>query len=542
MKKFSAGCLLLVCCFGSFGALAQASDSRIYTYRAINGDTLIKLANRFLIRKNDWQVLQKNNTIAEPNRIPVGTAIRIPVALMRTELVPVTIDSSRGRVESSAGQVAPGGTLKEGDQLKTGDDGFVTIKLADGSTLTVQSKSAVKLEVMRQLVNTGGIPDSVVRLESGRLETNVAKQRGPGARYEIRTPTSNMGVRGTAFRAGADESGKKAQSEVLEGLVAVASGSGAGRALDLPAGFGSIVEAGKAPSPPIELLPPPDLSVLPASFLSADLSFGFPAVAGGKRYRAQVAADRAFTNLIAESSTDMPTAGFRNLPDGALFFRARAIDPQGIEGKDAIHAFTIKARPFAPVLESPARGAKLSNGRVTLSWKPVADARNYRVQLAGDTEFKQLVEEKTIDSVSMTASGTLKSGNYVWRIASLDTAGKAGPWSEAQAFVIAAEAPVLKPKRGQKTIVLELDSGGGRQYQVQVSRNARFTNLVSDQVVATPELNLSGLSQNVYFVRIRLATVGADGVAAGIGEWSETGTLEVYANDWWLSTHHVPAR
>lgn len=541
MNKFSAGLLFPLIFAFPAGATVDADTTRMYTYSAVNGDTLIKLANRFLIRKNDWQVLQKHNSIALPNRIPVGTKIRIPVALMRTEPAPVVIESVKGRVESSAGTAAAGTRLKEGDQIKTGEDGFVTIKLADGSTVTVQSKSAVRLEVMRQLVNTGGVGDSVVRLDAGRLETNVARQRGPASRYEIRTPTSNMGVRGTAFRVGADDTGKKAQSEVVEGLVAVASGAASARPLDLPAGYGSFVEAGKPPSPPIELLPAPNLSALPPAYVSADLSFSFPAIAGANGYRAQVALDRGFTNLVAEASSNTPVAAFRDLPDGPLFFRARAIDPQGLEGKDAVHAFGIMARPFAPVLELPGKNARLNSGKVTLSWKPTRDAKSYRVQLAKDSEFKQILEDKSLDGVTMVASAALASGSYAWRVASRDASGKIGPWSDAITFAIAAEAPVLKPKRGQKTIVLELDNGGNRQYQVQVSRNDRFTNLVSDQVVATPELKLNGLSPNVYYVRIRVATLSDKGIAESAGEWSETGMLEVYPNDWWLSSYHVPA-
>ncbi len=541
MKTFSAGLLFSLLFVFPAAAAVDADASLMYTYSAVNGDTLIKLANRFLIRKNEWQVLQKHNSIAQPDRIPVGTKIRIPVALMRTELAPVTIESARGRVESSAGTTTAGTKLKEGDQIKTGDDGFVTIKLADGSTVTVQSKSAVRLEVMRQLVNTGGVADSVVRLDAGRLETNVAKQRSPASRYEIRTPTSNMGVRGTAFRVGADDSGKKAQSEVVEGLVAVASGTGSAKPLDLPAGYGSFVEAGKPPSPPIELLPAPNLSALPTAYVSADLSFSFPSVTGANGYRAQVALDRGFTNLVAESSSSTPVAAFKDLPDGPLFFRARAIDPQGLEGKDAIHSFGIIARPFAPALESPAKNAKLASGKVTLSWKAVREAKSYRVQLAKDADFKQILDDKSLDAVTMASSSTLASGNYLWRVASKDAAGKVGPWSETIAFAVAAEAPLLKPKRGQKSIALELDVAGGKQYQVQISRNERFTNLVSDQIANTAELKLSGLSPNVYYVRIRVVTLSEKGAVEGAGEWSDIGMLEVYPNDWWLSSYHAPA-
>jgi hypothetical protein len=113
----------------------------------------------------------------------------------------------RGQVEANNQMLVAGQTLAERDKINTGDDGFVTIKLADGSTLTIQSKSSVELERTRQLANTT-VGESVVRLERGRLETAVTKQNA-AAKYEVRTPTSNMGVRGTMFRAGTDESGKK---------------------------------------------------------------------------------------------------------------------------------------------------------------------------------------------------------------------------------------------------------------------------------------------------------------------------------------------
>ncbi len=538
--------LLMLVLFALPVAAATGSDKeRIYTHRAVDGDTLIKLANRFLIRKAEWQVLQQHNAIANPNRIPVGTNIRIPVSLMRTEPATVTVESTRGRVESSAGALAKGTTLKEGDRLNTGDDGFVTIKLADGSTLTVQSKSAVRLEVMRQLANTGGVPDSVVRLDAGRLETQVTRQRGPAARYEVRTPTSNMGVRGTSFRVGADAGGTKAQSEVVEGLVAVASGSlpADNRPLDLAAGFGSIIEAGKPPSLPIALLPPPDLSATPAKSTSANVSFDFPVVAGAGFYRGQIAGDREFTNIIADVASDKPAVSFDGLPDGELFFRARAIDGQGLEGKDATRPLSVKARPFAPVLELPANNASLSSSGATLSWRETAGAQGYRVQLARDNDFSQLVEEATVSANTLAIKATLSSGRYTWRVASNDAAGRLGPWSSPLAFSVATEPLVLTPKAGRKSIVLDLEAARSRQVQVQVARDRRFARLVSDQVVSTAEIDLGKLSLGVYYVRIRLAGAAAgSGNETGAGAWSETGVLEVYGGDWWLSTHHLPAR
>jgi hypothetical protein len=117
--------------------------------------------------------------------------------------------ASRGKVDLDGQPARVGAAIGEGAAVRTGADGMVAIKLADGSTITVQSKSAIRLETARQFANTGGVSDSVIRLDAGRLETAVARQKGPGSRYEIRTPTSNMGVRGTVFRAAADDDGKR---------------------------------------------------------------------------------------------------------------------------------------------------------------------------------------------------------------------------------------------------------------------------------------------------------------------------------------------
>ena len=536
--------LILAVMVFSTGALADAP--RFYVYQAVQGDTLIKLANRFLSNKHDWQTLQTHNALKEPNRISVGTAIRIPVVAMRTEPAPAVVMASKGRVESGAETVTSGMKLREGDAIKTGDDGFVSILLADGSTIAVQAKSILRIERARQLTNTDGVLDSIVRLDSGRLETRAARQKGSAARFEIRTPTSNMGVRGTIFRVAADETGNKGQGEVTEGLVGVESAStdaaAPSKALGLAAGFGSIVEAGKAPSAPVALLAAPDLKSLPPRAAKATVSFTFPPVGNAVAYRGQIAADAKFTRLIADASATSPTLRFTDLPDGELFFRARGVDVLGLEGNDAAHAFQIAARPFAPALQLPPESGRMNNGNVRFVWKPAGEAVSYRLQVAEREDFAKPITDKPALSVPAYAIEVpLKSGAYVWRVASINAKGAIGPWSDAQRFDVRATAPLLRPKHGRKNIVLLLD-GGANQYQVQVARDECFSKIVLDRVAAGADVELTGLGVNVYYVRLRTVAVNAGAVPTEGGLWSETGTLEVYPNDWWLATYPSPAR
>ena len=523
--------------------IVYADEPRFHIYRTVEGDTLTKLAKRFLVNQNAWQIFLKENAIAHPDRIPVGTSIRVPVGVMRTEPAPAVVTVTKGKVESSARGVVAGQVVAEGDTLSTGDDGFVTLKLADGSTITVQSKSTVRLESARTYANTGGVSDAVVRLESGRLETRAAPQKGPAARFEIRTPTSNMGVRGTIFRVAADDAGKKGQSEVTEGLVGVTSQSSSGAGVRLDAGFGTIVEAGKPPLAPVALLPAPDLGSLPSVFLAPDMSVSFPPVGFAVAYRAQVANDAAFTSLIADVSTKLPAVTVKDLPDGDLFLRARAIDMLGLEGRDAVHAFRIRTRPPAPAIRQPADKARLVSDRVSFSWAPVPDAASYHLQVAEQPGFEKITAEKqSLTLPSVTFDTPFKSGHYQWRVASVTARGESGPWSTAQSFEVRALAPLLKARRGQRNMVLELAGAAGAQFQVQVSRDERFTQIVQDRTVSGPKVELSNLSVNVYYVRLRSVSVDPVGGPANTGAWSDTGRLEVYPNDWWLSTSQDPAR
>lgn len=535
--------LRLIAAFTCFllGSLSvHADEPRFFTHTVEARDTLMKLANRYLINRGDWQIFQKFNAVKNPRAMPLGSLIRIPVSAMRADIAAAEVIATQGTVTSSAGPVATGSKISEGGQLTTGDASFITIKLADGSTLTVQPKSIVRLETARQLVNTGGVTDTVVRLDSGRIETSAAKQKNSGARYEIRTPTSNMGVRGTIFRVAADESGKRGQGEVVEGLVAVTSGTAPAQnsvsnaaVVALRTGFGTFVEAGKAPSPPIALLAAPDVSTLGAQFQKPEVRFAFPSVPAAVAYRAQVAIDGTFTNLLANASSDTADVAFANLPDGDLFARFRGVDVNGLEGKDATHAFTVRARPLPPSLTAPRGKTGFSDGRVKLVWQASADAVAYRVQLSEDALFaKPVVDEQVALLVMLSPAITLKPTPYFWRVAAVNAKGNTGPWSETLSFVGAADAPVLKMASLGGSRSLEIDGSTTQSYQVQIAHDDRFANMVSDRVILGNKLDLAGLSVNAYYIRVR---------AVG-GTWSEPRLLEIYplGGGWWLSTQIVP--
>jgi hypothetical protein len=532
-------CLALAVVCSCVPALATAQEAtKYFTHTAQTGDTLIGLADRYLIDKKNWQSIQNQNKIPNPRRIKPGTEIRIPIALMRSEPATAKVIAVQGPVEATTGALEKGAVVNEGIDIKTGENGFVTLQLADGSTIVVQSKSQVKLEVARVLANTGGVPSTTVALKSGRVESSVEKRKNQGARFEISTPTSNMGVRGTRFRVSADESGKVSRGEVLEGVVNVASPTPAQKALDLGAGFGSVVEEGKPASAPVALLTAPDLSATPALQERTVLRFKFADVAGATAYRGQVATDSAFSNLLADDVFKSAEAKFANLDDGQYFFRARAIDKLALEGSDAVRAFKLKARPEPPFTSEPKNKNKLAAEKVEFKWANSVEAGSYRFQLASNADFSQTIsDERGVVGSAFSPSASIKPGDYFWRVASVRPDGDIGPFGDVQSFTLKAMPQAPNPPKDEGGRVGFSWSGEpGQTFDFQLASDAGFKTLVQEKKLTQPEITIEKPSDaGIYYMRYR--AIDPDGF---VGPYSSAQTIEVKANRWWLLLLVVP--
>jgi len=90
-----------------------------------------------------------------------------------------------------------GELLANGDVLKSSQNGRAVLTFFDGSTLTVDPGSIVKVLTLNRLTN-GGI-QLVVEQSLGRTWASVAKLKTADSKFEVRTPTSTASVRGTAF-------------------------------------------------------------------------------------------------------------------------------------------------------------------------------------------------------------------------------------------------------------------------------------------------------------------------------------------------------
>ncbi|NTV11995.1 MAG: hypothetical protein HGA47_14685, partial [Zoogloea sp.] len=380
-------CPVLVGALSALPAFAADGD---LAYRVQQGDTLLTLSRELLTPPHNWRDLKARNRVADVQRIPAGTLLQVPASWTRAERLSARVERIHGKVTANGSPLSVGNVVSAGAVLRSGEDSFATLALPDGSKLTLQPDSEATMERLQHYRGFDGF-DTSLAVTRGRIDTQAAKQRGPAARYRITTPSAVIGVRGTEFRVAA-EGESLARAEVTEGEVAVSPAEGGSRAARaLPAGFGIVARAGQPIPVPRALLPAPLLAGLPALQERLALRFPFAAVAGAHAYRVQLAADAGFRDLLAEGVFATPLARFGELPDGSYWLRARAIDDDGLEGLDAVRQFVVHARPLPPMATGPANGAKLRTEEVSFGWLPSGEAARYRLQVARDAAFSELV-------------------------------------------------------------------------------------------------------------------------------------------------------
>ena len=496
---------MLAACWAALALPASAADAPAadpaYVYSAIAGDTLIGLGRRFLVDPARWPELGRANNVSNPNRIPVGTALRIPFRLMATESVPAVVTAVSGDVRSAGNAVVAGQSMPEGSELRTGD-GNATLRLVDGTVLRLRAVSQLQIEESNRIPRAGAVR-SGVRLQQGQVEV-VAKPASAGQpSFRVGTPQGVLGVRGTEFRVGADASSASTRSEVLEGAVA-ADGISAQPGQLVKAGFGVVVDPTGRVAPPVPLLPAPDLSQQPALQERPLVRFTLSALAGATEYRGQVSRDASFEQLVADARTVSTELRIADLPDGDYVLRVRGEDANGLQGLNAEHPFRLKARPEPPLPSAPAPRAIFSGDRVDFAWTVNPDARSYRLQLSHSEDFAVALKDLRGQTERTLQLSGLAPGVYFWRLASERSATDQGPFGAVHRFELRAVPPPPKPPQvGEQSIQLSWEGLPGQTFEVQFARDAAFTALTLERKVDTSSLELDLPGSGRFFVRLR---------------------------------------
>lgn len=480
-------------------AAPQTLPEPEFVYRFQPRDTLIGLSRRLLLQPQRWPELQQRNRIANPLTIRPDTPVRIPYAWLKLGAGTARVQSVTGTVTRAGNPVTAGEVLPEGALIETGADGAVSLAFANGSIATLQKNSVLRLEHLRQVDGVAEGHSAGLRLESGRIETVVPPRRDVG-RFEIVTPVAVSAVRGTRFRAGFDPADGDALTETTEGTVGVAS---ADDAVAVPAGFGTRVAADGAVLPPVALLPAPDLSAVPQTNTQPVLQVRLQPVGGAASYRIQLAGDADFHAIHFDGESPTGEADIAALPEGDYWLRARAIDANGIEGADEVRQVLQRPLPVAPALVLPAADARLA-GTPDHEWAPVTGAASFRLQIARDAQFVELIAERETGATRLSVAD-LPASRYFWRVAGIDGQGRQGEWSPPGTYALRPPAPAIEPPviLGRE-LQLHWTAWPDATYRLQISRDARFRDILVDARSDTASLTLRKPVAGTYHARVQI--------------------------------------
>jgi len=257
-----------------------------------------------------------------------------------------------------------------------------------------------------------------------------------------------------------------------------------------------------APPQPPSLIAPPNAAVN----VSLLPTLRWNRAAGATSHHFQVATDSLFTQLVAEDSllTDtVRTVGPLNR-NTRYYWHVRGRNISGYGLYSSTFMFTTIDTPPAPSPISPPDGAMNVSVTPTLTWSSVATAATYRLQVALDSQFTQIVrDDSTLTGTSRQITPPLNTGTlYFWHVRAQNEAG-ASPYSSAFRFTTttAPPAPMLISPPDSATVVplpvrfIWSRVASATSYHLQVATSAAFTTIVfQDSAITDSTRSVASLS------------------------------------------------
>ena len=525
--------LLLLFTFLGPGATSHAAEKEELIYSMAHGDNLWNITERYLDGGfRYWNSLIHLNKITDPKHMPPGTRIRIPLHWLKIDPATVRVRDMHGKVQYIAAKqtelrpLTSNTPLKDGDQVVVGEDANVVLEFIDKSRIFLGSGSQMTLDLVRKFSDTG-LADNKLNLQKGRSESKVKTKN---TRFQIKTPSANTTVRGTDFRVIVDsENPDLSRVEVLGGTVHTSSTGGT---RNVTAGFGTTVAKGVAPRSLVKLLAAPEIYSPPNYSRDLPVDIKWQKIKGSRQYRVQILKAKGEQTLLIDELTSIARFNTGKLVDDNYLIRIRAIDTDGLEGKNAELEFQLDARPRPPLLISPESDKTVRTDLPEFEWSTPVGSTRYHFQLSEFSDLSSpLIDRKNFTDTRFIPK-QLEPGTYYWRMSTL-TEVKEGPFTPVQSFILrpTPEAPDLSKmsSEGDETnITLRWQSGkAGQQYKIQMAKDQEFKNIIKEELLQQSELATERPGERFFF---RVKIIDVDGFE---GDWSPAQQIEPLPDPWY---------
>lgn len=316
-------------------APAHAQHDAHMVYRLQPGDTLSSLVARLLSGPQAMDELVRTNGLANPHWIIAGETLRIPRHLVRYS--PSVARVSRTQCNNilmlePAGPVAlqVGDTVPEGAVVQVPSGCHLTVMLEDRSQVRTLSGAVIRFRTLRRNA-LDNLPEVRMELLEGRMQVQVGRYRPAGdAPFEVRTPTSIAGVRGTEFQIAFDASARSSQIEVDRGVVAARGDADAHEQL-ARAGQGVVIQSSGQSLPVEDRLPAPRFQAAQAAPAGARVLRLEP-VAAAAGYTVRRSSDASFAFMADPEPLDEPALVVKDFALKPHYQQWSAVSSSGIRG------------------------------------------------------------------------------------------------------------------------------------------------------------------------------------------------------------------
>jgi hypothetical protein len=394
----------------AYSGLPSDEAQDLIAYKVKSGDTLLELSRKYFVSSAGISQVARINQLEDADRITVGQTLSIPRQSVKrwTSVARVMGMSCASSYTAEQGN-APllvGTALHEGALIKVPAGCHTALLLEDSSILRLPSGAVLKLSTLRKNALEKA-PEVRLELANGRVELEVMKDRSPFTPFEIRTPRSVMGVRGTQFRVGFSPDTQNGLVEVTQGVVKT-QGNADSESVDLTQGMGvTIGPTGKASAPEALLPPPRYASFSKSSNNVTELSVQLAPMDNAGSFQADIATTANLSGQRRTQHWTSPEFKIDRLVSQAMFYQVAALSKNGLLGTPTLMAFCA-----APVNTEPARCSAVFD-------TPLAEGASitFTLNRQNGSANQELIRTHNLTALNGQFSvKDLRPGHYSWSL------------------------------------------------------------------------------------------------------------------------------
>ncbi len=358
-------------------ATKAEANVTLYDYKVQPGDSCAGIAERELGSRKGYRTIHKYNNLGPlPHKLKAGDVLRLPKPNRTPDAI---LESRVGKVEYRKaaetiwGNAAKGMDIFRSWRVWSHKKSTAVLIFKDDSILSLRDDTVVVIygptagDGKRKLVRA--------ELETGSLRSRLAALE---SRLVVDTASSSVELSGgSSVISASGETKRSTVSNHEGGSVAVRQRKKRGTkktpAVQVAAGKGTWVEAGKAPAPPRDLPPVPELRTAPQlqvalASTGVVLKGSWKPVMQASRYRVEVAIDPNVRIVVAafEVTKDVTSFEAQGLKPGRYYVSVATIDDKGLESAPSPRQLTEIALLEHKPLDGEASG-KLAQGSQLLA-------------------------------------------------------------------------------------------------------------------------------------------------------------------------------